>query len=230
MATITLYRLAEECMKLLAGGEIPAAAPRTFGEVKTSICQVINKLLKAEIFELNLSAGETIPNGAMIGLYEDIAVTSYGNGKSKATLPIKPMKLPRNMGIFAIYPKFKDTGGYEYDKEFIPLQMGQAGLLKSQPMINNLLGQVGYENYGLEVVFNQDLKLLFPDITLAMRLVIMDVSLYDDWDILPITPEMEWDVKREVVALYMGEKAADRLVDSTGKEQSGTPVKQQQQN
>jgi hypothetical protein len=181
-----------------------------------------------DYFSINEKMGELILNGSVIGTYEDIAVVSY-NGKSKATLPIKPLKLRRNMGIFAIYPKYETRDNYELDKEFIPLQMGQGGLLKSQPMINNLLGQVGYENFGDTVVFTKDIKSMFPNVVLAMRLVIMDINQYGDFDPLPILPEMEWQIKQEVIKLYSGVGVADLLVDSTVKQQENVPITQQKQ-
>jgi hypothetical protein len=174
--------------------------------------------------------GETIPNGTTLGLYEGIDVVSY-NGKSKATLPIKPLKLPRNMGIWAIYPQYDvNVDVYDLDKEFIPLQMGQGSLLKSQPLINDLMGQVGYENFGMDVIFTKDLKSLFPNIKLAMRLAIMDISMYGDYDPLPILPEQEWQVINEVYKLYATQVVPDKLVDPTVDESKGSPTIQQKAN
>jgi hypothetical protein len=227
MAT-TLYRIAEECLKALSGGNIAGASNISLGEMKISICQVANQLLKVEHFSVNEKMAEKIDNGAVIGWYEDISVTSF-NGKSTATLPIKPIKLPRNMGVFGIYPKYESNGNYELDKEFIPLQMGQSALLKSQPMINDLLGQVGYENYGISIVFTKDIKTMFPNIVLAMRLAVLDFSQYDDYSILPLLPEQEWQIKQEVIKLYSGVGVADLLVDSSNKQQQNIPVPQQKQ-
>lgn len=229
MAT-TVYRLAEEILKLLTGGDPPAATDISINEMKISIGQVANSLLKTEYFQVNGATGETIPNGSVLGLYEDIAVESW-SGKSRCTLPIKPLKLPRNMGVFAIYPKYRNIdAGYDLDKEFIPLQMGQAGLLKSQLMINDLMGQVGYEVFGNQVIFTKDIKLQYPQIVVAMRLAIMDISLYDDYEILPILPEQEWQIKQEVWKMYSQEPIPDKLVDATTKDQKNVPIKQQQQN
>ena len=226
MSVVTIYRLAEQSMKLIEGGNRAVGSSVTFNEVKIACGNVINQLLKTEYFTINAKMAETIPNGTCLGLYEDIDVVSY-NGKSKATLPIKPIKLPRNMGIWAIYPKYDPLGVYELDKEFIPLQMGQGALINSQPLINNLLGQVGYENFGLDVIFTKDLKTLFPNIKLAMRLAIMDISLYGDWDVLPILPEQEWQVIQEVYKLYSTQVVPDKLVDPTVDETKNTPTSQQ---
>lgn len=223
MAVVTIGRLAEECLKLLSGGDIQLASNISLNELKISIGQVCNSLLKTEYFQVNGKLGEAIPNGSVLGLYEGITPVSWVTGKSKATLPIKPLKLPRNIGVWSVF--LSD----EPDKEFIPLQMGQGTLIQSQPMINTLLGQIGYENFGMELVFNKDLPLLFPGKTLSMRLAIMDVSEYGDFDPLPILPEMEWEVKKQVISVYAGEGIADKLVDSLSKQMQNVPLKQQVQ-
>jgi hypothetical protein len=224
MAVITPYRLSEEIMKLLLGSDPQAASNVTINELKISIGQVINNLLKIDYLSVNTKLGEAIPNGSVLATYDGIAYTSWKQGRSKATLPIKPLKLPRNMGVWSIYLTSDPT------KEFIPLQMGQGNLIISQPMINELMGHVGYEVFGMEIVFTKDLRLLYPDDTLSMRLAVMDISQYDDWDILPILPEQEWTVKQEVFKMYSQEPIADKLVDDSVKEQANTPVRQQQQN
>lgn len=228
MAVVTLYRISEEILKMLSGGDIQTATNISLNEIKISVGQVINQLLKIEHFSVNEKMGEKIPNGSVLGLYEGVEITTY-NGKSQATLPIKPLKLPRNMGVWAIYPKFETNGNYELDKELIPLQMGQAGLLKSQPLINDLLGQFGYEVFGDQVIFTKDLKTMFPNIVLAFRLVIMDVSEYDDYTPLPLLPEQEWQVKQEVIKLYSNVGIADMLIDPTTKQQQNIPLNQQKQ-
>lgn len=228
MALSTIYRISEQIISLIEGGNLGAAASVTINEIKIAVGQTINSLLKIEHFQVNEKMGERIPNGSVLGLYEGIACTSW-NGKSKATLPIKPLKLPRNMGVYAIYPKYTTDGNYELDKEFIPLQMGQGGLLKSQPLINDLLGQVGYECFGNEIIFTKDIKSFYPDVVLAMRLAVMDISQYEDYDALPILPEQEMQVIQQVYQLYSSQPTPDKVVDSTIKENKGIPLKQQVQ-
>lgn len=225
MAAPTIYRLAEEILKPISGGDIQNATNISFSEIKISIGQVCNQILKVEHFSVNEKMGEKIPNGSVLGFYPNIAVSPYTTGKSKCSLPIKPLKLPRNMGIFSIWPTGKP------DEEFIPLQMGQASLLRSQPLINNLLGQVGYENFGLDIIFTKDLTAAVAPraMTVDMRLAIMDISQYGDYDPLPILPEQEWQIKQEVWKMYMNVGIADMLVDTTTKQQQNIPLKQQEQ-
>lgn len=224
MALLTKGRLREEIKKILDSGEIQTASSVSDGEINYSIGQVINKLLKTDYFQVNMAMGESIPNGAVVATYEDNVVTKSTNGKSQTTLPAKPMKLPRGMGVFSIFFPEKP------DQEFIPLQMGQGSLIKSQPMINDLLGQVGFEIFGEKVSFTKDITDGQNEVVVTIRLVVMDITLYDDYDLLPVPPELEWDIKLEVLKLYGAEGLADRLVDATSAEQKNVSPKQQQQN
>lgn len=223
MALLTKYRLSEQIMNLLAGGDPGSAVSISYNEIKISVGQVINKLLKIDYLSVNGKMLELIPNGSVLAQYEGIVPTSLGNGKSQATLPAKPQKLPRNMGVYSVWLNS------QYDKEFIPLQMGQANLIKSQPLINNLLGQIGYEVFGDKIVFTKDLTLLFYGETVSMRLAIMDMDKYDDYDLLPLPPEFEWDVITEVYKMYSTQPIPDKLVDPTVAEQKGVQTNQQMQ-
>jgi len=223
MAVLTLYRLAEQSFNLIEGGDPAAASSISFGELKIACSQVINKLLKTEYFNVNLKTGQAIQDGTVLGLYENIEVLPYSNGRSKSTLPIKPLNLPRNMGVFSVFRTADPS------IEFIPLQMGQANLLKSQPMINDLLGQIGFEVFGNEVVYTKNLKLLFPDETVSMRLAVLDATKYGDYDMLPVPPEMEWDVISEVYKMYSTQAIPDKVVDSSVKEEKSTPIREQKQ-
>lgn len=222
MAVVTIYRLAEEIMKVIHGGRSSAASSPTIAEIKLSIGQVANELLKADYLNVNVPTGELIPNGAMVATYENIAVTKAGN-KSQASLPIKPLKMPRNMGVFSVYKTD------EPENEFIPLQMGHSSLLRSQPLINDLLGQVGYENFGDKVLFTKDLTIPNQTVTVDMRLVVMDVSQYGDYDPLPILPEMEMTIKERVIKLYSMQSIPDKLVDPSVSEYKNVPTNQQSQ-
>lgn len=231
MAIITIGRMAEEIKKILDGGDSPLASAVSHNEVKIAIGQVVNQLLKTEYFSI-LKDNERIPDGLAIALYEGITVSKY-NTKSQCTLPVKPQRLPRNMGIWSIFPSRSNSLAVlkvlNPDVEFIPLQMGQSSLLKSQLMINDLLGQVGYENFGLQVVFTKDITIPNETVTVDMRLVIMDVSQYGDYDVLPVLPEHEFIIKQTVVEMYSKEPIPDKIVDSAVKEQKNVPIKDQTQ-
>ena len=224
MAVLTRYRLAEQIFGIIEGGDPGAASSISINELIISVGQVINAKQKAEYFDRNVPMGESIPNGTVLGLYQSVAVVQDGTGYSKCTLPIKPLNLPRNMGVWSVYP------AGQQDKEFIPLQMGQINLLRSQPMINDLLGQVGYEVLGETLRFTQDLTNGGTQTaTVDMRLAVLDMDQYDDYTMLPIPPEWEWDIIKEVYAMYSTQPIPDKVVDTTAAEQVKIPINDQRQ-
>lgn len=224
MGVITRYRIAEQVFNLIEGGDPKAASSISMNEIIISVGQVANKMLKAEYFSSKTPLGETIPNGAILGLYSSISVSQDGNGFSKCTLPVKPLTLPRNMGVWSVYPHDKPR------EEFIPIQMGQINLLRSQPMINDLSGQVGYEVLGDRIVFTKDLtKAGTESATVDMRLAVMDMEQYDDYTMLPLPPEWEWDIIKEVYAMYSTQPIPDKVVDATTAELMKTPMREQSQ-
>lgn len=224
MAASTLYGIGEECLRIISGGNIPDATKVDIEDVKLSVAEVCNSLLKIEHFQINEKMGESIPNGTVLGLYENIVVSKWKN-VSQAMLPVKPLKLKRNMGVFSVFDP--ENRAFEY----IPMQMGQWALLQSQPLINDLLGQCGYENFGMQILFSKDISsgdAASPTLV-SMRLAILDASQYGDYDPLPILPEQVWQIKKEVCAMYGAEIVADKVIDPGRKELKGIPINQQTQ-
>lgn len=217
----TLFRISEQISRILSGGEVAVATMPSVEEIKIAVCQAGNAIIKADYVTASTKLGDTIPNGAVAGLYEDVAVVSLGGGQSKATLPVKPLSLRRGVGVWSIYPKYETGGRYQPKDEFIPIQMGQQSLLDSQPMINDLLGLTGYEVVNMDVYFNKDLKLLYPQIVLAMRLLVLDMEQYSDYDILPLDPAQETAVIGQVLQLYGVQPPENKKVDGTVKQKAG---------
>lgn len=222
MAIVTIYRLAEQVLSLVEGGDMPAASSISINEVKLAINQIINKFLKTDYISTNIGGRELIPNGSVLALYENISVEKWGD-RSRSSLPVKPLKLPRDIGVYSVYPSGKP------DEEFIPVQIGQTALLKSQPMINDMLGQICRQTEGLYVVYNKDLTSIFPSITVDMKLVVMDISQYSDFDVLPIIPEWESDIIMEAYKMFSSQPIPDKVVDSTQKELIRNPINNQTQ-
>src|SRR6185312_2467558 len=89
--------------------------------------------------------------------------------------------------------------------QYIPLQNGQANFIKSQNLINNLLGTVGYEVRDGYVVFTEDITSVSGQNVNAvdMQLVTMDLDKYGDYDLLPIGSDMAAQIITEVVGMLM---------------------------
>jgi hypothetical protein len=186
--------LAEQVMFKLEGGWPDIAAAVQEEDLYKRIEQKVNAKAKLQHFNQTLASGETIPDGLFIATYDGISVSSYQD-RSKATLPVKPISLPRNMGIFRIYNE-------QYpDNDFIPLQRGQMALLRSDVLLNDLIGDIGYEPRNEDVVFSKDLTLMGVS-EVSMELVVMDMSLFSVTQALPIPADMEEEIVNELVAEY----------------------------
>jgi hypothetical protein len=192
MANSTKFLLAEQVLTRLAGGYRDVAQSVQMEDVVKAIEQVINTMFQTQYYSATLPTGETIPDNLMIAFYEDIAVASYGD-KAKAELPIVPISLPRNMGVYRVV----NTN----DIDFIPVPLGQGALLRADKLLNDLLGSVYYEVRKNEIVFSKDITLL--DVTsVNMYLVVMDISLYSNTDPLPIPANMEEEIIEKTFAKF----------------------------
>jgi hypothetical protein len=229
MAGITKYKLAEQVKKLIIGGFAPVGNDLTMTEIYEGINQVINAMIKADHVQFNEQMGEMIPNGSILAQYR-LQVSQYGNNRSRVTLPAKPVKLRRNMGVFQV-TQVDGNGDPNPDHVFVPLQMGEGALLKSQrPILSALGGQAGYENKGMYLEFTKNLTAGEENpVYVDVYLILMDVSAYEEWEELPILPEMEDEIIQRLVQRFQP-RVADKLVDPLDKEQTDTPIRQQQQN
>lgn len=201
--------LVEQVMRRLAGGD-PSASLRVHKlEVRKAIEQMVNALLRPQYLN-TLAAGENIPEGCVLTTYDAVPVESW-KGVSKSKLPAIPVALPRNMGVFRI-SKTDDVMAYA----FIPMAMGQMGQVKSQRLISDLLGQIGYEVRGGEVIYTKDLPAGSPAATsVRMELVVMDFSKYGDYDIIPLDASMEAEVVDTVYKMFAPVPVVPNVVDPT---------------
>lgn len=192
----TIKTMSEQVLRRLAGGDPPAGFHIHAKELEASIRQHINVALKTQYFSETLPTGETIPDGCVLATYSSVAVTQW-NGVSKSALPAIPVRLPRNMGVFHI------GATTEPFCSFIPLKMGVFQQVQQQRLISDLLGQVGYEVVGKEVIYTKDLTTQVPAINnVTMRLVVSDISQYTDYELLPIDADMEKAVLDEVFNVF----------------------------
>lgn len=202
---ITKYKIAEQVLLLLKGGNMKAASSVELDDIISSIGQYINTHFKQEHLSVNMPSGETIPEGVMLTYYDDIVPVKYKD-VSKITLPVTPISLPRNMGIFHV----SRTG--DIDNGFIPLQNGQLSLIKGEKLISDLLGQVGYTPYGNDLVFNKDLT-TEQGVTIIVGLVVVDISKYDDYTPLPLPADMEATIVQECFKLFSMQMPGTKIVD-----------------
>lgn len=191
----------------LAGGFPDSGFQVDERDIWAALEQKINGLFKLHQLDTTLPSGETIPENTMIATYEGIAVTSLGNGKATATLPIIPISLPKNVGIFLVY-----DAAYP-DNPFIPLQRGQNSLLKADTLLNDLIGQVGYEPKNNVLIFTKDITLLGVS-TVTMELCVLDISQYTVTQELPLPADYNERIVNELVAQFAPIQPENGLVNN----------------
>ena len=192
MANSTKSLLAEQVQTRLAGGFRDANQPVQNEDIVKAIEQIINSMFQMQYYNATLPTGETIPDNLMIAFYENIPVTTLGD-KSQAELPVIPISLPRNMGVYRVTDS--------KDNDFIPVPLGQGALLRADKLLNDLLGNVWFEIRKNIVIFSKDILLLGVN-TVNMYLIVMDISLYSNTEPLPIPASMEEEIVEKAFAKF----------------------------
>lgn len=206
-ASLTKRGLAEQIIRIIKGSDNPLASSIEFPEVFLLIGQVVNKLLKIEAYT-QMNEGDIPPNGLALATYDNQAVSAYKTDYSKVTLPAVPVRLPKNMGVFHI-SKTDDPFN-----PFIPIPSGMFGMIRGEAMISDLLGQIGYEVNGNQVIFTKNLLAESPAVSeVLIRLVVLDVSQLTEYDPLPIPADFEIQVITGVLEILGIKQKPDNKVD-----------------
>lgn len=201
MAT-TKYKISEQIQRLLKGNPV-ASARVHINDIKLLVEQVANQLLKADHFSVNVPEGDTIPNNAMIFTYDNIAVTTYKTTRSRAKLPSIPISLPRNIGVFHV------SSTTDIDSPYIPIPSGMYGIIKPQTLLGDLSGLIGYEVVGSYIVFTSNLPGLGIN-SVLIELVGLNLSQLSDYDLLPVSADMEAQIVDTVFKMLIQLPQADR--------------------
>ena len=213
MPILTKIKIAQQVLYRINGGINGVSGAVEEEDVIEATGQVINSMLKMQHLTVTLPSGETIPENLMLATYNNIPLATFHGKRSIAALPAQPISLPRNMGVYEV-DRYED-----FRNPFIPMFTGQANLLRTQPMISNVLGQVAYEVVGKNIILTQDLTIDNIE-EVHMRLIIMDISQYDDYDPLPIPADYENDIVDELVKRFApitGKLAISDIIAEGGK-------------
>lgn len=194
----TLSQLTERIRRILIEGD-PSVEDRIQApEIRAAIAASCAYQLKVGSLAVHYTAeGGSLPDAAMIATYENIAVTRGNNGSSRVMLPAQPMaNLPERTGVFSVYPSGLP------EEEFIPLPPGMRAHLKNSHLYNNL-NAITYTAESRYVDVHTDLLGAGID-KLDMKLVVVDPASLGEFDPLPIGPDLEIEVMKDVVRLYGG--------------------------
>lgn len=210
MAT-TIGRISEQIQRIVNGGDPSSDNQIQLQEIKLLVGQVCNKLLKMERFSMSIPEGDYGVNATIIATYDSIPVTQYKD-RSRSVLPTAPISLPKNMGVWAISPTT------DPDNLFIPIPSGTFGLLKKIDVEKDLFGQICFEVDGLNIVYTKDIRNApFNVNSVMVKLLVIDPSTMGDYDILPISADMEQDVITQVIQILTAYQPKDSSVDASNK-------------
>ena len=209
---MTLYGIAESIKGMLNRDPASASKPN-LQIIKNTAIQVINSMLGMQHFTQTMAGGENIPDGLALAMYDNIAVESYKN-IARSVLPVMPVSLPLNMGIFHVGKTDDIING------FIPFQPGEMQLIGEEELISDLLGQIGYWPAGKYVYYNKDITTNGDESIseVLMFLVVKDLSQYAEFDLLPIPSSMENDVIMNTYKQLGGQIMETKKVDVVSKE------------
>jgi len=174
-------------------------------EVMLLVSQTINKILKLEVAESFKAGLVDIPKCSLIQ-YTASVTADAPNNRSFITLPVIPLTLPLDMGIWSIFASNAAMTPY------IPIP-SQDVLVFQGANLSYLEGQIGYYVQGKSVSSTGARVFFTKDLTLAgngsissviINILASDFSQFADNDMLPISPEVESAVITEVLNIISG--------------------------
>ena len=163
-------------------------------EIFPLINQVANELLGTVIQAGVKSGGIQIPSGTL-ATYGN-CTTDIENGRYFVTIPVYPMSLPRNIGVYSIVPQ---SGSPLLDgTPYIPITQEDWDLLSIADINDSgmLEGQTAFYVEGKKAFFTKQ-----PTSAVKIKLVISDPNLIGDSDPYPVTPEIETAIIERVLAI-----------------------------
>jgi len=198
--------LAEQVRYRLDGGYPDISASVQEEDVYKALEQEINSMFKMQHYSVLMPTGESIPDNLYIATYENIAVEKFGN-KSKSTLPVMPISLPKNQGIHQVYEANSP------DTPYIPIKSSQKALIRVDSLLDGMLGQTYYYPNGKTIVYSKDLTLLGVS-EVTMELIVMDFNQYSVTDMLPLPSDMETALIDAVIQRFVPVKAPVPINDN----------------
>jgi hypothetical protein len=167
-------------------------------EVMLLVNQSINKILKLEVAESFKAGLVDVPKCSLIQ-YTASVTADATNNRSFITLPVIPLTLPLDMGIWSI------SASNAAMTPYIPIP-AQDVLVFQGANLSYLEGQVGYYIQGKKVFFTKDITLAGNGSisSVIVNILASDFSQFGDNDMLPISPEVESAVITEVLNIISG--------------------------
>lgn len=183
-------------------------------EIKLLVNQSINKVLKLQVAESFKAGLVDVPKCNLIE-YTCAVTSDSANNRAYITLPVIPITLPLDMGIWSVAASTAAMSPY------IPIP-SQDILVFQGTNLSALEQQTGYYVQGKKVYFTKDITLsLNGSITsVIVNILAADFSTTTDNELLPISPEVESTIMEDVLnTLGAGKIAQSELQTQQSKQQ-----------
>jgi hypothetical protein len=162
-------------------------------EIILLVGQSLNKVLKLQVAESFKAGMIDVPKCNLIE-YTTAVTADSGNNRAYITLPVIPLTLPMDIGIWSIAAA---TGAMN---PYIPIP-AQDVLVFQGANLSYLEGKIGYYVQGKRVYFTKNITLTANGTvtSVVVNLLTMDLSQFGDNDLLPISPEVESTIIADVL-------------------------------
>jgi len=211
--SITLRKLAREIIELESGGAQSVDSNLSELYVIQYIRQASNTVLAPRIYEKLASDDRSLLQLMVVTYTVTVQTQKYGQKAQKyITLPEFYMSLPFNKGLAAVAPVDDPTN------HGIP-RLSPA-VSKDLPCADLDPGQFSYWNKGLNVYFDNDGPILGK---VLVDLVVASPDSVGPDDVLPIFPEHQTEIIKEVRMMLKTMAPQDRILD--GQPIPSQPVK-----
>lgn len=164
-------------------------------EIKLLVNQSINKVLKLQVAE-SFKAGMIDVPKCNIVEYTCAVTSQSGNSRAFITLPVIPITLPMDMGIWSI------SAANAAMTPYIPIP-AQDVIVFQGTNLSALEQQVGYYVQGKRIYFTKDITTVANGsiTSVLVNLLVADFSTQGDNDLLLISPEVENSIIEDVLAV-----------------------------
>jgi hypothetical protein len=164
-------------------------------EIKLLVNQSINKVLKLQVAESFKAGLIDVPKCNLVE-YTCAVTSQSGNSRAFITLPVIPINLPMDMGIWSIAASNAAMTPY------IPIP-AQDVIVFQGTNLSALEQQVGYYMQGKRVYFTKDITTVANGsiTSVIVNLLVSDFSTQGDNDLLLISPEVENSIMEDVLGI-----------------------------
>jgi len=205
----TKYKLADQCLRILSGGDITNATDTQIREMMTIVSQARDYIVRQELWQLIQMADTIDIPGEYITSYDDVEVVLDNKRNiTYSILPSKYLNLPRNLGVYQV-SLMKDQWN-----AFIPVSPNFRSLYNNLGA-SGLEGRIGYWVERGKIYY-QGMELSDNIGEVSIKLIIASDEVDDEDEVFPIPVDKEMEVIKLAVEMYRAQRQtpSDELNDN----------------